>query len=154
MKEICNAVGIDTKDRDIVNHSGRSTPITSLFQKGVAMGTTMSITEHKSESSYRIYARPSKQKEDALSLLINSVGTLPANLQEQETLTKTFSSDNSNLMKPFRQPLRKTAKVNLPLHINATKQNPTIGGRQIIRKTSRKDNSYEYTPEENISSAP
>lgn len=91
MKEICNAVGIDIKGRDIVNHSGRSTPITSLFQKGVAMGTTMSITGHKSESSYRIYARPSnKQKEDALSLLINSVGTLPSNLQEQETLTKVL----------------------------------------------------------------
>ncbi|CAG8794570.1 12370_t:CDS:2, partial [Racocetra fulgida] len=141
---ICNAVGIDIKGRDIVNHLGRSTPITSLFQKGVAMGTTMSITRHKSESSYRIYARPSnKQKEDALSLLINSVGTLPSNLQEQETLTK-----------PFRQPLHNTAKANLPLHINATKRNPTLGGRRTIHKAPRKDNSYEDTSEKNISSAP
>ncbi|CAG8797286.1 12940_t:CDS:2, partial [Racocetra fulgida] len=89
MKNVCTAVGIDIKDRDIVNHSGRSTPITSLFQKGVAIGTTMSITGHKSESSYRIYARSSnKQKEDALSLLISSVGALPCNSQDSEASIK------------------------------------------------------------------
>lgn len=75
MKDICIAVGIDINGRDIVNHSGRSTPITFLFQKGVPTVTTMSITGHKSESSYRIYARPSnQQREDALSLLIDNVG--------------------------------------------------------------------------------
>lgn len=62
MKTICTAVGINIGDRDIVNHSGRSTPITFLFQKGVPMGTTMSITGHKSESSYRIYAQPSDKQ--------------------------------------------------------------------------------------------
>ncbi|CAG8728285.1 24913_t:CDS:2 [Gigaspora margarita] len=96
MKEICNAAGIDIKDRDIVNHLGRSTPITSLFQKDVAMGPLLDI----------------KQKEDALSLLINSVGTLLSGLQEQEDFTKNdeitdsnhckaFSADNSNLTKQF-----------------------------------------------------
>jgi hypothetical protein len=79
MKEICTTVGIDLTGRDIVNHSGRSTSITSLFRKGVPMVTTMSLTGHKSESSYHIYARPSnQQKEEALSLLINNVGTLPS----------------------------------------------------------------------------
>lgn len=78
MKNICTTVGIELKGRDIVNHSGRSTSITALFRQGTSIVTTMSITGHKSESSYRIYARPStKQKEDALSQLINGVGTLP-----------------------------------------------------------------------------
>ncbi|CAG8838846.1 35675_t:CDS:2, partial [Gigaspora margarita] len=131
--------------------------------KGVAMGTTMSITGHKSESSYRIYARPSnKQKEDALSLLIDSVGTLPSNSQESEALTKddkeiimnlkqpkissfrSASELNPNLTKPFRQPLRKTTKTNLTLHINAIEQNPTIGGRQNIYKTSYEDEEDNF----------
>ncbi|CAG8846592.1 1242_t:CDS:2, partial [Racocetra persica] len=74
MKNVCNIVGIDTKNRSITNHSGRSTSITALFRQGVPMVTTMAITGHKSESSYRVYARPSgKDKEDALSSLINNI---------------------------------------------------------------------------------
>jgi hypothetical protein len=38
----------------------------------------MSITGHKSESSFRIYSKPSnKQKEQALSHLIATAGDLP-----------------------------------------------------------------------------
>ncbi|CAG8840425.1 42466_t:CDS:2, partial [Gigaspora margarita] len=63
--------------------------------KGVTMGTTMSITGYKSELSYRIYACPSnKQKEEALSLLIDSVGTLPSNSQESEVLTKDNAEES------------------------------------------------------------
>ncbi|CAG8812823.1 26272_t:CDS:2, partial [Gigaspora margarita] len=39
MKNICNVV-IDTKNRSITNHSGRSTSITTLFRQGVPMVTT------------------------------------------------------------------------------------------------------------------
>ncbi|CAG8816869.1 36465_t:CDS:2, partial [Racocetra persica] len=79
MKNICRTVGIEIGNRNLVNHSGCSTSITSLFRQGVPLVTTMSITGHKSESSYRIYARPSvKQKEDALSRIISSIGTLPS----------------------------------------------------------------------------
>ncbi|CAG8807596.1 6013_t:CDS:2, partial [Racocetra fulgida] len=74
MKSICTEVGINIKDRDIVNHSGRTTPITHLFHEGIPIVTSMSITGHKSESSYCIYSRPSEQqKKDALSTLIDVV---------------------------------------------------------------------------------
>ncbi|CAG8789956.1 4724_t:CDS:2, partial [Racocetra persica] len=53
MKNICNIVGIDIKNRSITNHSGRSTSITALFRKGVPMVTTMALTGHKSEASYQ-----------------------------------------------------------------------------------------------------
>jgi hypothetical protein len=91
MKDLCAAVGIDIKNRDIVNHSGRSIPITFLFQQGVPMATTMAITEHKSESLYRIYAHPSNhQKEEALSLLINNIGTLPLSNPENSEVRIYF----------------------------------------------------------------
>ncbi|CAG8740121.1 29894_t:CDS:2, partial [Racocetra persica] len=84
MKNICIAVGIDINGHDIVNHSGRSTPITFLFQKGVPIVTTMSLTGYKSESSYRIYTQPSnQQREDALLLLIDNVGLIPLNNLEE-----------------------------------------------------------------------
>ncbi|CAG8664222.1 12706_t:CDS:2, partial [Racocetra fulgida] len=89
MKNICNIVGIDTNNRSITNHSERSTSITALFRQRVPMVTTMAITGHKSESSYRVYTRPSKKdKEDALSSLINNI-ELP------------LKQDN-----PFRTPLK------------------------------------------------
>ncbi|RIB10675.1 hypothetical protein C2G38_2043297 [Gigaspora rosea] len=106
-------------------------------------------------------ARPSnKQKEDALSLLINSVGALPSNPQESEASIKDdeviteskrpkislfipASTLNPNLTKPFRQPLRKTTNANLTLQTNALKHNPTIGGRQKIYKVPRAYNLYE-----------
>ncbi|CAG8810178.1 44760_t:CDS:2, partial [Gigaspora margarita] len=125
----------------------------------VAMGTTMSITGHKSKSSYRIYARPSNnQKEEAISLLIDSVGTLPSNSQESEDNAKEryygfemgnfeiyYSTLNPNLTKPFRQPLRKTTTMNLLLHINAMKRNPTIGRKQNIRKPSHEDEEDNFS---------
>jgi hypothetical protein len=78
MKNICKATNINIEGRDIVNHSGRTTPITSLYQAGVPIITSMSITGHKSESSFRIYSKPSnKQKEQALSHLIATAGDLP-----------------------------------------------------------------------------
>ncbi|CAG8785418.1 4485_t:CDS:2, partial [Dentiscutata erythropus] len=58
---------------------------------------------------------------------------------------KAASGFNPNLTKPFRQPLHKTTKMNLPLHINAIKRNPTIGGRQNIYKASRKDEKENYS---------
>ncbi|CAG8841061.1 18869_t:CDS:2, partial [Racocetra persica] len=136
--------------RDIVNHSGRSTPITFLFQKGVPTVTTMSLTGHKSESSYRIYARPSQQqKEEALSLLINNVGTLP--LKDSETSnnsssssedlndtrkikntvsTNLFSSINPSVMKPFRSPLRNI-------------KNKPHSSQRVSHKIFNKNNSSE-----------
>ncbi|CAG8790092.1 13716_t:CDS:1, partial [Racocetra fulgida] len=63
---------------------------------------------------------------------------------------ESASTLNPNLTKPFRQPLHKTVKPNLPLHINAMKKNPTIGGRQTIRKALREDNSYGNTPDNNF----
>ncbi|CAG8774539.1 26390_t:CDS:2, partial [Racocetra persica] len=74
MKNICFNVGINIKDYDIINHSERTTPITYLFREGIPIVTLMSITGHKSESSYRIYSRPSEQqKKDVLSTLISVV---------------------------------------------------------------------------------
>ncbi|RIB09566.1 hypothetical protein C2G38_2208602 [Gigaspora rosea] len=95
--------------------------------KGVAMGTTISITGHKNESSYHIYARPSnKQKEDALSLLINSVRTLPSNSQKPEALSKNAEDE---------------------VIMDSKQQNSTIGGHQPINK-SPLENSYENTTAE------
>ncbi|CAG8613313.1 18786_t:CDS:2 [Racocetra fulgida] len=97
MKTICIAADIDLKDQNIVNHSGRSIPITFLFQKGVSTVTTMLLTGHNSESSYRIYACPSQQqKEEALSLLINNVRTLP--LKDSKTSNNLDTSSNLNTL--------------------------------------------------------
>ncbi|RIB23154.1 hypothetical protein C2G38_2172050 [Gigaspora rosea] len=95
-KTICTIVNIDLKNHEIIiNHSGRSTPITFLFQKGVLTVTTMSLNGHKSKLSYRIYACPSQQqKEEALLLLINNVGTLL--LKNLETLNNSDTSSNLN----------------------------------------------------------
>ncbi|CAG8832873.1 7186_t:CDS:2, partial [Gigaspora margarita] len=83
MKSICKFVGIDIQGRDIVNHSGHTTLITSLYQAGMPLITSMAIMGHKSESSFRIYLRPSdKQKEKALSFLIGTAGNLPLNKSE------------------------------------------------------------------------
>ncbi|CAG8602118.1 4058_t:CDS:2, partial [Racocetra persica] len=88
MKSIYNDVGINIENRDIVNHSGRTTLITFLFREGVPIVTSMSIRGHKNESSYRIYSRPSEQqKKNALSTLINAV-----NLPEAQDLP----SDNNH----------------------------------------------------------
>ncbi|CAG8508330.1 656_t:CDS:2 [Scutellospora calospora] len=175
IKTLYSTVGINIGDRDIVNYSGQSTPITFLFQKGVPMGTTMSITRHKSELSYQIYARPSdKQHEDALSLLIDSVGTLPSNSQEESINTNiSFSQDNSlqseveiemdaiptkhknsfepmslispTLIKLFHQPLQTSSKTNYSMYVNALKRNPTISRQQILYKNSYENsNSTSY----------
>ncbi|CAG8829026.1 39314_t:CDS:2, partial [Gigaspora margarita] len=83
----------------------------------VSLVTSMSIMGHISESSYRIYARPStKQKEDALSQLISS-----------DSSTKSSVNDASS-------PL---LTKNLPPHINARKPNLTLGGRQIVHKNNK-----------------
>ncbi|CAG8761157.1 3226_t:CDS:2, partial [Dentiscutata erythropus] len=52
---------------------------------------------------------------------------------------------NPNLTKPFQQSLCKTTKMNLLLHINAMKQNSTIGGRQNIYKASHEDEEENYS---------
>ncbi|CAG8818140.1 13936_t:CDS:2, partial [Racocetra persica] len=105
-------------------HVSRSTSITALFRKGIPLVTTMSITGHKSESSYRIYARPSnKQKKETLSQLINSVGTLPSSNDQFLQATPPIK-DKSSLTKPFRQPL---STKNLPLYINTSKPVLTLG---------------------------
>ncbi|CAG8578017.1 27563_t:CDS:2 [Gigaspora margarita] len=95
MKTICTIVDVDLKNQGIINHSRRSTPITFLFQKGVPTVTMMSLTRHKSKSSYRIYAHPSQQqKEEALLLLINNVGTL--SLKNLEISNNSDTSSNLN----------------------------------------------------------
>ncbi|CAG8506443.1 9432_t:CDS:2, partial [Racocetra fulgida] len=77
------AFGIDTKNRSITNHSGRSTSITALFRQGVPM------------SSYRVYARPSgKDKEDALSSLINNI-ELPLKQVDNHIENLTATQDNT-----------------------------------------------------------
>ncbi|RIB07077.1 hypothetical protein C2G38_2147751 [Gigaspora rosea] len=140
------------KNRSISNHSGRSTSITALFRKGVPMITTMALKGHKSEVSYRVYARPSgKEKEDALSTLISNI-ELPskqndstANDQAEFSEPKKYSNLTSSKLankvlndsiknwntvtRPFRMPLK---NLNQPLHllphINAMKDN-TLGQR-------------------------
>ncbi|CAG8796759.1 8575_t:CDS:2, partial [Cetraspora pellucida] len=86
---------------------------------GIPIVTLMSITSHKSESSYHIYSRPSEQqKKDALSTLIDVV-----DLPESQN-NKDNDVDNS-LNKNQDSP-------NLPLHVNATKKNPTLGGKRLL----------------------
>ncbi|CAG8644064.1 2420_t:CDS:2, partial [Cetraspora pellucida] len=134
--------------------------------KCVPMVTTMALTGHKSELSYRIYAQPSdKQKENALSLLINNVGKLPSSNLEvlnnletsnnSEVLNDSEISNNSevfsklrslsilksSVFKPFCSLLQDSSKVNLPLHSNASQKNPTLGGRQVLHRVSEMDNS-------------
>ncbi|CAG8613494.1 11780_t:CDS:2, partial [Scutellospora calospora] len=176
MKNICNIIGIDTKNRSITNHSGRSTSITALFRKGVPMVTTMALTGHKSEASYRVYARPSgKEKEDALSTLINNI-ELPSKQDDIHTkdLSTTATCNNqaefsepkenssstaSNLSnkvssssvkgwnsvtRPFRIPLKNLNQpLHLPPHINATKNDPTLGGLRQLYK-----HNYQTSEEE------
>ncbi|CAG8814777.1 45908_t:CDS:2, partial [Gigaspora margarita] len=92
MKSICNDAGINIENCDIVNHSGRTTPITFLFREGIPVVTSMSITGHKSESSYQIYSRPSKQqKKNVLSTLINVI-----NLSESQDLSSNNDHDIIN----------------------------------------------------------
>ncbi|CAG8728079.1 12283_t:CDS:2, partial [Cetraspora pellucida] len=70
IKTICITVGINIGNCDIVNHSDQSTLITFLFQKEVPI--------------------------DTLSLLIDSVETLPSNSQEESiNMNVSFSQDNS-----------------------------------------------------------
>ncbi|CAG8608938.1 22905_t:CDS:2, partial [Cetraspora pellucida] len=103
-----------------------------INKKNVPLVITMSITGHKSESSYRIYAHPSnKQKEEMLSQLISSVGTLPSSNNQVAT---PLIKDKSSLTKPFCQLL--SAK-NLPLHINASKPVLTLGSCQLICRNSK-----------------
>ncbi|CAG8845206.1 25211_t:CDS:2, partial [Gigaspora margarita] len=96
--------------------------------KGVAIGTTISITGHKSELSYQIYAYFSnKQKKKALLLLIDCVRILSSNLQESEVLTK--DNEEESIM-------------------DLKQQNPTTSRKQNIRKASYKDeddNFFEAT---------
>ncbi|CAG8759331.1 158_t:CDS:1, partial [Dentiscutata erythropus] len=52
-----------------------------------------------------------------------------------------ISLSKSSVLKPFHSPLQDSSKVNLPLHSNASKKNPTLGGRQVLRRVSEMDNS-------------
>ncbi|CAG8625018.1 13798_t:CDS:2, partial [Racocetra fulgida] len=137
MKNVCNIAGIDIKNHSITNHSGRSTSITALFRKGVPMITTMALTGHKSEASYRVYARPSgKEKEDALSTLINHI-KLPLK-HDDENLSSTVSELSKKVLndsvknwnsvtRPFHAPLKNiNQRLNLSPYINAMKYNPTL----------------------------
>ena len=97
MKIICSEVGINLKDRNIVNHSGRTTPITHLFREGIPIVTSMSITGHKSESSYCIYSRPSEQqKKDALSTLIDVVDLPESQDNEDNDVVDDFLNNEDN----------------------------------------------------------
>ncbi|KAF0480595.1 hypothetical protein F8M41_023687 [Gigaspora margarita] len=122
MKNIYTIVGINIKDCDIVNHSGQSTPIAYLFQKGIAMGTNMFITGYKK---------------------------LEASIKFKISSFKPVSTLNPNLTKLFCQPLCKTTNANLILHTNALKHNLTIGGHQKFYKVPQADNLYE-SQEDNL----
>ncbi|CAG8824151.1 783_t:CDS:1, partial [Dentiscutata erythropus] len=96
MKNICSQVGINLKDRNIVNHSGRTTPITHLFCEGILIVTSISITGHKSESSYHIYSRLSEQqKKDVLSTLIDVVDLPESQNNEDNDVVDLLESQNN-----------------------------------------------------------
>ncbi|CAG8654686.1 6425_t:CDS:2 [Cetraspora pellucida] len=92
-------VEINIEGCNIVNHSGWSIPITFLFQKGVSINIMMFITRHKSESSYRIYAKPfNQQRENAISLLINSVEK-PVVYEDLQEISDKANTSNDDLQK-------------------------------------------------------
>ncbi|CAG8453849.1 4382_t:CDS:2 [Scutellospora calospora] len=181
-------------------------------QAGIPVITSMSITDHKSESSYRIYTKPSEQqKKNTLSSLINVVNLSEAqdlhndydheyddttindhntindhdiindhntinnydsindydsinnydsinehnyhDINDHNTIeitsgyntTEKIEIQSRSTFKEFRSPLKDRTKLkNLPLHINVTKKNPTLGGKRFLRrhaKLSSKNNA-------------
>ncbi|CAG8833317.1 43500_t:CDS:2, partial [Gigaspora margarita] len=134
MKSICKSVDIEIQDHDIVNHSDHTTPITSLYQAGVLLITSIAITGHKSESSFRIYLRPfDEQKKEALSFLIGTAKNLLLN--KWYHFKSSIVPKNGIISKPALSisddictPLKSTTQPNLPLHSNAFIKNPTLDG--------------------------
>ncbi|CAG8793668.1 26435_t:CDS:2, partial [Gigaspora margarita] len=124
MKNICSEVEINIKDHDIVNHSGRTTPIIPSEQ----------------------------QKMDALSTLINVVDLPESQNNEDDGIInsdkiydpKPDNRPNSHIppkrsvYSEFRSTLKDSAKVNLPSHSNATKKNPSLGEKRLIRPSHSK----------------
>ncbi|CAG8758266.1 22509_t:CDS:2 [Gigaspora margarita] len=157
IKDICTTVGININGRDIVNHSGRSIPITFLFQKGVPTATTMSLTGHRNQ-----------QREDALSLLINNVGLVSLNnLEHKESSNyqkQVVNNDNrkqilskrttstasrfSSVFAPFRPPFKDSSKVNLPLHsalsyLKPSHSEPSYSELSHLEPSQRKKPSHQ-----------
>ncbi|CAG8499605.1 41064_t:CDS:2 [Gigaspora margarita] len=142
MKNICSKVGINIKDHDIVNHSEKTKPIMHLFREGILIITLISITGHKSESSYHIYSRPSEQqKMDILSILINVVDLPESQNNKDDSIidsNKIYDPKPNNhpnsyippkrlVYSEFQSPLKDSMKVNLPSYSNATKKNLSLG---------------------------
>ncbi|RIB02603.1 hypothetical protein C2G38_862654 [Gigaspora rosea] len=63
---------------------------------GVPLITSMAITGHKSESSFRIYSRPSDKQKEALSFLIGTAGNLPLNKNKESASTSRLSSSQES----------------------------------------------------------
>ncbi|CAG8798605.1 4710_t:CDS:2, partial [Gigaspora margarita] len=120
MKNICSEVGINIKDRDIVNHSGRTTPITHLFR------------ERSLSMLINVVDLPESQDDDGVEDLINKD-------QDSKSDNDIFSDSQvppkSSVYSEFRSPLKDSTKPNLPPHINATKKNPTLGGKRLLRSS-------------------
>ncbi|CAG8731510.1 22591_t:CDS:2, partial [Cetraspora pellucida] len=75
----------------------RTIPITHLFHEGILIVTSMSITGHKSESSYCIYSRPSEQqKKDALSTLIDIVDLPESQNNEDNNVDNSLNKNQDS----------------------------------------------------------
>ncbi|CAG8845218.1 2869_t:CDS:2, partial [Gigaspora margarita] len=102
-------VKINIKDRNIINYSGKTMPITYLFHESIPIVTSMSITSHKSESLYN-----------------NSVEDFVNKNQDLEPDNNNSSGSRvlpkSSVYSEFRTPLKDSTKLNLPFHIHATKK--------------------------------
>ncbi|KAF0453753.1 hypothetical protein F8M41_001677 [Gigaspora margarita] len=80
----------------------KSTSITALFRQEILMVTTIAITGHKSKFLYRVYARPSgKDKEDALSSLINNIELPLKQTDNHKNLSTTHDDTQDDQTKPL-----------------------------------------------------
>ncbi|KAF0392636.1 hypothetical protein F8M41_010497 [Gigaspora margarita] len=89
---------------------------------------------------------------DALSILINVVD-LPESQDneddsivdsdknrdpEPDNLSNSHIPPKKSVYSEFRSPLKDSTKVNLSSHINATKKNPTLGRKRLIKPSHSK----------------
>ncbi|CAG8756391.1 16770_t:CDS:2, partial [Cetraspora pellucida] len=150
------------------NHSGCTTSITHLYQLGTPNSTLISITEHKSESSVRIYSHPSEQQKKINNSNIQTIE--PNNQDNKDRTIELNNQDNEDLNEQNIQIIEQsdqdaTNSINhdfqthAPLsniqinsipptdpgiygpgnpHPNSFKKNPTLGGRQLLKRKKKK----------------
>lgn len=70
MHQIFDLAGLEYKDRNIVNHSGRSTCATKLFREKFSEKAVMSRTGHRS-NAVRRYQKVDTELEDQMSQVLN-----------------------------------------------------------------------------------